>query len=76
MMVLKHVKNPLSSPASRGNGKERIWGSTPILESFFGATLVCVVWKSAVQFTGQQWQLDPLTNTSWIYQQSSLQVLA
>jgi hypothetical protein len=27
--------------------------------------------KSAVQFTGQQWQLGPLANTSRIHQQSS-----
>jgi hypothetical protein len=37
----------------------------------FGATPVCVVWKSAVQFTGQQLQFDPLTNTSQIHQQFS-----
>lgn len=30
------------------------------LERFFGATPICVVWKSAVQFTGYQWQLDLL----------------
>jgi hypothetical protein len=41
------------------------------LERFFGATPVCVVWKSAVQFTGQQRQLDPPTNISQIHQQSS-----
>jgi hypothetical protein len=34
------------------------------LERFFGATPVSVVWKSAVQFTGQQWQLEPLAKTS------------
>jgi hypothetical protein len=38
---------------------------------FFGATPICDAWKSAVQFTGQQQQLDPLANTSWIHQQSS-----
>jgi hypothetical protein len=37
------------------------------LKRFFGATPVCVVWKLAVQ----QWQLDSLTNTPWIHQQSS-----
>ena len=35
----------------------------------FGANLICVVRKSAVQFTDQPQQLDPLTNTSQIYQQ-------
>ena len=33
-------------------------------ERFFGATLTCVVWESAVEFIGQQWQLGPLGNTS------------
>lgn len=26
------------------------------IERFFGATAICVVWKFAVQYTGQQWQ--------------------
>jgi hypothetical protein len=37
-----------------------------LFRKFFGTTPICVVWKSsvlAVQFTGQQWQLDPLINT-------------
>lgn len=31
----------------------------------------CVVWQSAVEFTGQQRQFSPLRNTSWLWQQSS-----
>ena len=58
-------------PPTRGSGKERIWGKWTCLERFFGATPICVVWKSAVQFTGQHRQLDPLANTSQIHQQSS-----
>jgi hypothetical protein len=37
-------------------------GEWTCLERFFVATPVCVVWKSAVQFTGQQRQLHPLTS--------------
>ena len=58
--VLKCFNLPSSPPPTRGSGKERIWGKWTCLERFFGATPICVVWKSAVQFTGQQWQLDPL----------------
>jgi hypothetical protein len=32
--------------------KKGYGGSRPILQRFFGTTPVCVVWKSAVQFTG------------------------
>jgi hypothetical protein len=35
---------------------------------FFRATPTCVVCKSAVRFVSQQWQLDPLANTSRIHQ--------
>jgi hypothetical protein len=48
-----------------------VGGTWTCLERFFGATPVCVVWKLAVQFTGQQWQLNLLTNTSQIHWQSS-----
>jgi hypothetical protein len=38
----------------------------------FGANPICVVWKSAVQFTGQQAMgAHTLTNTSQIHQQPS-----
>jgi hypothetical protein len=37
------------------------------LERFFGATPIFVVWKLAVQFTDQQWQLDSLANIFQIY---------
>ena len=59
-MVLKRFNLPSSPPLTRGSGKERIWGKWICLERFFGATPVWVVWKSAVQFMGQQWQLDLL----------------
>jgi hypothetical protein len=52
MMVLKHFNLPSSLPPTRGSGKERIQGSLESLESFFGTTPICVVWKLAVQFTG------------------------
>jgi hypothetical protein len=67
MVVLKHFNFPASPPLpNKGMKKERIQGKWTCLERFFEATPVCV------QFTGQQWQLDPLANTSWIHQQSSL----
>ena len=72
MVVLKLFSLPFNPPPTRGSGKERIQGKWTCLERFFGATPVCVVWKSAVQFTGQQQQLDPFANTSWIHQQSGL----
>jgi hypothetical protein len=85
MMIFKHFNLSFSPLPTRGSGKERIWvgwgwgfagrregGKERIcLERFSGATPVCVVWKSAVQFTGQQQQPDPLINTSRIHQQSS-----
>jgi hypothetical protein len=52
MMVLKLLKLPSSPPLARSSGKERICGEWTYLEMFFGATPVCVVWKSAIQFTG------------------------
>ena len=64
MVVLKRFNLSCSPLPTRGIGKERIWGKWTCLERFFGATLICVVWKSAVQFTGQQQQLNPLANTS------------
>jgi hypothetical protein len=42
---------------------------------FFGAISICLVRKSAVQFTGQKWELNSLANTSQIYQQDSLEEL-
>jgi len=71
MMVLKCVNLLSSPPPTRGNGKERIWGRGPVEKWFFGATLICIVRKSAVQFIGQWQQLNPLTKTSQIHQQSS-----
>jgi hypothetical protein len=51
MMVLKHFNLSFNLPPTRGSGKERIWEKWTCLERFFGATSVCVVWKSAVQLT-------------------------
>jgi hypothetical protein len=52
MMDLKGLKLSCNPPSTRGSGKERIWEMWTCLERFFGATPICVVWKSAVQFTG------------------------
>jgi hypothetical protein len=52
MMILKHFNLSSSPPPTRASGKERIWGKWICFKRFFGATYVCVVWKSAVQFTG------------------------
>jgi hypothetical protein len=54
MMVLKCFNIPYRPPSTRGSGKETVWEKWNCLERFFRATSVCVVWKSAVQFTGQQ----------------------
>jgi hypothetical protein len=51
MMVLKCFNLPCNPPPTRGRVKERIWVTWTCLERFFGATPICVVWKSAVQFT-------------------------
>jgi hypothetical protein len=67
MMILKCFNLSFSPPPTIGSGKEKIWGKWTCLERFFGANPVCAVWKSAVQFIGQQWQLHPLANTSWIH---------
>jgi hypothetical protein len=69
MMALKCFNLSRSPSPSRDSGKERIQGKWTCLERFFGATPVCAVWKSTVQFTGQQWQLDPFVNTLQIHQQ-------
>jgi hypothetical protein len=45
-------------------GKKGYGGSGPVYKWFFGADPICVVGKSAGQFTGLQWQLNPLTNIS------------
>jgi hypothetical protein len=54
MMVLKLFNLPHNQSPTRGSGKERIQGRWICLERIFGATPICVVWKSTVQFTGQQ----------------------
>jgi hypothetical protein len=46
-------------------------GQVDLFKGFPGETPICVVWKSAVQLTGQQQQLDPLADTSQIDQKSS-----
>jgi hypothetical protein len=64
MIVLKCFNLSCNPPPTRNSRKERIQGKWTCLERSFGATPVWVVWKSAVQFTGQQRQFDPLANTS------------
>jgi hypothetical protein len=59
-----------SLPPTRGSGKVMVQGNGPVYKWFFGANPICVVRKSAIQFTTQQKQLDSLSNTSEIYQQS------
>lgn len=61
MIVLKHFKPPCSPPPTRGSGKVRMQGKWTSLERVFGATPVCVVWKSIVQFTGLQAAVAPST---------------
>jgi hypothetical protein len=46
--------------------KEGSRRSGSVLKWFVRATPMCVVRKSAVQITSQQWQLDPLANPSQI----------
>jgi hypothetical protein len=53
-MVLKYFNLPCSPPVVVEKKGHRGWGKRTCLERFFGATPVCVVWKSAVQLTGQQ----------------------
>jgi hypothetical protein len=54
MTFLNFFNFPCNPPPSRGSGKEGYRGGGVALfkKRFFGATPVCVVWKSAVQFTG------------------------
>jgi hypothetical protein len=48
-MVLKSSHLSCSPPPTKGSGKERmIQGKWTCLETFFGTTPVCVVWKLAV----------------------------
>ena len=54
MMVLRYFDLPYSPSPTRGGGEERMQGKWTCLERFFGITPICVVWKSEVQFTGQQ----------------------
>jgi hypothetical protein len=44
--------------------KKRYGDSGPASIWFFGANLICIVRKSAVQFSGKQQKLNPLANTS------------
>jgi hypothetical protein len=71
MMVFKQFNLPLAHHLPEVVEKKGCRGSGPVQKLFFVVSTICVVRKSAVKFTGQQWQPDPLTNTSWIYRQSS-----
>jgi hypothetical protein len=66
MMVLKHFNIPCSPPPTRGSGKERIQGKWTCLERFFGATPICVVWKSAARSTRKHLTDTPAVQlSSW-----------
>jgi hypothetical protein len=52
MIALKCLNLLVCPPPTRDSGKERIQEKWTCLERFFGATAVCVVWKSSVQFIG------------------------
>jgi hypothetical protein len=56
MMVLKCFNLLFSLPPTRSSEEERTQGNGY-------ATPVYAIRKSAVQFTGQQQQIDPLANT-------------
>ena len=68
-MALTCFNFPSSLLPNRGSGKERKQGKWTCLEM--------VLWskyhlsRQETSTGQQQQQLDPLTNTSWIYQQSS-----
>ena len=71
--VLLHYSS--SRLAIRGNEKERIQGKWTCLERIFGATPICVVRKSADQFTGvSSGSLIYSQTLHRIHQQSSLVV--
>jgi hypothetical protein len=68
-MVLKCFNLPYNHHPPEVVGEKMIQQKWTCLERFIVATPICVVWKSAIS---RQWQLDPFTNTSQIYQNSSL----
>jgi len=51
-MVLKHFKPPVAHYPPELVEKKGYGGWGTCLEGFFGAIPFCVVWKSAIQFTG------------------------
>ena len=67
MMALKNFNLSCSPPPTRGSGNEMLQGKCACLQIFFGATSICIVQKSAVQYKGQQ-QLYRLTNNLGINQ--------
>jgi hypothetical protein len=75
MMVLKGFRLSSHSPPTRDSGKEKIQGKWACLAVLLWSKFHRGVRKLVVQFTGQQRQLDPLTNTSWVHQQFSSGVL-
>jgi hypothetical protein len=54
MMVLNGLNLPGIPPPAIGSRKEMIQRKWPHLERFFGATPICVAWRTAVQFTSYQ----------------------
>lgn len=62
MMALKCLNLLVHHPPEVVEKKGYGGGKWTCLGRVFGANPVCVVWKPAVQFTGQHRQLDPLSN--------------
>lgn len=70
-MVLKRFHLPCSPPPSRSSGKKGFWGKWTCLEKVLWSSSHLHCQEISSQFTGQQWQLDALANTSQIRYTSS-----
>lgn len=57
----------LNGPVVVKSREKRFTTATPGRTSKEVRWPICVVWKSAVQFSGRQQQLGPLTNTSQMH---------
>lgn len=70
-MALKHFNLPSSPPSTRGSRKEQITGEVDLFKSGSLEQIPSVLsGNQQFQFTGQQPQINPLANISWVYQQS------
>lgn len=70
-MVFKRFHLPCSPPPSRSSGKKGFWGKWTCLEKVLWSSSHLHCQEISSQFTGQQWQLDALANTSQIRYTSS-----